>query len=599
MLKQIIREGIRVLKEPKYYMSLLCGSATLIFDLLLIRALSSVPQLTVGGVVTVAFLAAIIFNFSLQRLLVFKQDQGMSHSLSLFFLYWILGSVVNLVFVKIGIALLGSVYLSQVITSFLLSVLSFVVYRRFIFGSDRLLDRLPILKDPRVIAGALIFAIIFLVRCVLLIVLYVKVGDTSVVWGDSMRYLGNAESFLENGSFSFRGALEVYRTPGYPMLLVPFLFFKIPMFGIALVQAFWSSLIPVFIYLLSLRLGLRPKWAIAASIFAGLEPMMLYYSIPLLPDTVFTIFLFLCCGLLYKYAENKDIRYVAGAGVLLGILNYVRQVGVYLVFLLGLYILLDAFVSRSKIRTALLHAALLILLVIVIASPWYYRNYKNFGVASFSSALPVNFFNYVGVGTLAAEQGRSYEPVRLELMEKFRAEAPYPEEQKDLRNQKYLMEETTRVVRQYPLSYAKTVLAGLNTLFFSGNYHYLLFKFGFIDPPKQFTSYSLVWASGGLSGLLSKVASDISSPYVLIAVLGKLFWVVMVALSVIGFWILRRRRESHLFMALMLYFSVTILSVGIGVEARHRYPLNPLILAFGFVTINRIYEKHISRRTAL
>ena len=599
MVRALARFGISLLSNRKFYLSLFCGGVTLISDLIIIRLLIQVPTLTLSSVVTLAFLCAIVINFTLQRFFVFGKDHGVMHSFSLFFLYWIVMSVVNVLLVMFGVMLIGNVYVSQCVTTVLLSLMSFAAYQKFIFGGEKIFDRYPILRDRRVVTGALLFAFVFLIKVIVLILMYAYVGEDTVVWGDSLRYLGTAQSLIENGTFAFEGQREVYRTPGLPLILVPFLYFHISYVGIALMQAFLSTWIQIGVFALSLSLSLRTRWAVSAALLSGLEPLSLYYSLPILPDVVFAVLLYGACYFLYQYTQTRSVTYIVWLGIVVGFSNYVRQVGVYLVALFVLYILLHTLVARQSLKNASMNVGILFAIVLLSAFPWYYRNYQASGVWSFSSALPVNFYNYVGAGTLASARGVPYDTARTDLMATFRAEAPVPADETDLHNVGYLMSSTQSIVRAYPLSYIKTVIAGTNTFLFSGNYHYLLRKFGAMDGPEHVTSYSLVWAHEGLDGLISRVWQDMS-PYVVIAIVGKLFWMSAVGLALLGAYLLRTREESHIFIILFVYFCATILSVGIGVEARHRYALNPLIFTFAFVTLERIYDtskNYLSRRT--
>lgn len=582
-------------EDRRYYISLLCGLVTLCADLLFIKIFGYVEVLTIGGGIMVAFLLAIIVNFLLQKQFVFKKSTNARLSFSLFFLYWLIGAVVNILLVRTVFLFVDNVYIAQIISSGFLSILSFLVYDRFIFGTKNMINTIPFIRNKKIIFGTAIFFLAVFSRLIVLTILYLKIGDTAIIWGDTLRYLGNAQSFLAEGSFIFHNTFEVYRTPGYPFFIALFLFFKVPVFYIAVFQLILSGVIPIFVFWLLNRFHISKKILIPTLFFVIFEPLTLYYSIPLLPDVLFTVLLLVVFYLLILYFDRRNLSLIIWIATIIGILNYIRQVGIYLVYILVFYIFIESLIHKVQIRKALQHSFVLLFLVILISAPWYYRNYKHFGVWEFSSALPVNFFNYVGAGTLASAQKIPYEPARLQMMDKFKLNAPISNEHKDLRNAQYLKDETIKIILQYPLDYMKTVLLGLNTFFFSGNYHYLLLKFDFINKPEKITSYSLILSSFGVDGLLEQLSKDIFSPYVLIAILGKLFWFCITFLAFWGAFVYWRRKEAQIFLLLSLYFSMTILSVGIGVEARHRFALNPLIFVFASVIINRVYEKIINR----
>src|SRR5258708_4387905 len=72
----------------------------------------------------------------------------------------------------------------------------------------------------------MLLAIVFLLRLVLALAVWKINGPAGFVSPDTVSYSIPAESmlhgaFLSDGSFSLRGAPEIFRTPGYPLLLLP------------------------------------------------------------------------------------------------------------------------------------------------------------------------------------------------------------------------------------------------------------------------------------------------------------------------------------------------------------------------------------------
>jgi hypothetical protein len=188
--------------------------------------------------------------------------------------------------------------------------------------------------------------------------------------------------------------------------------------------------------------------------------------------------------------------------------------------------------------------------------------------------------------------------VYTEFIERAKKEMPVPEYFPDFRNGEYLVGRTIEVVRAHPIDYLSTYFLGLNTLWFSNNYHYFLYKYGFITLPESRPSFSMILAGGGPMAVIRELWKIGLHPYVITAILGKLLWLILVFGSLLGAGTSFKNDRNVLaftYLLLVIYFSATILSTGIGVEQRHRYPLNPLIFIFFTTMAYSFYEKYLHR----
>ncbi len=574
------------------------GIVGLLTDLLLLKIFFYFESIPPYLSVVLAFFIALYVNFVFQKHVSFKHkdENGLNYgNASFFFVYWIFMSGVNVLLIKfIESTFYLNLFYSQTISSMLMALVSFFVYKKLIFS--KLGKAIEARGNFYALKYGKIFIISFLSRILVFLYLFIKFGEEAIVWGDSVRYLGSGESILR-GVFEYGGLKEVYRTPGFPFFLSFFISLGIPVWAMSLFNILLSSFIPVFVVYFCSRINLSGIWkkiAVGLSIF---EPLMIYYSIPILPDVLFCVLLFAVIFFILKFLDVKKIKFIFIASILIGILNYVRPVGIYLS--LAIFLFLFFWIKETSLSKRFFYGLIIVLIPIITMIPWQYRNYKVFGVFEFTSALPVNLFNYAGASSLSFSANIPYQEAKLKLLEEFKNEAPYPSNQKDLRNSSYLKNKTKDIISLYPLGYIKSVIAGLNTFLFSGNYHYLLMKYEIIDRPEEIKSYSFIWAKEGASGLLKVVLKDISSPYTLIAFLGKIFWIIIVLASLLGGLIKRKDPLSVLFLIILLYFCSTILSVGIGVEARHRFALNPLIFIFSSVMMKFIYERFIRSRSAI
>lgn len=439
--------------------------------------------------------------------------------------------------------------------------------------------------------AVVIFVLALVARFVVLFFLLGYGGEEALVLGDSGRYLSLAQSVVSGEGYVYEGFPESFRAPGYPVYLMLFELLHLPLTIASLFQILVASFIPVILFYISIRFLLfSPTVGLIAGIFAAIEPVQVFYSVVLLPDVFVGILFLLMVFFLCEWFETYHVRYAVVAGTLLGLMNYERPVGLYMgVFLVlsfGIYLLW----KRSLTKQKCLHLLLFFLCSLVVALPWSIRNWYQFNEFSFVSSSAYTFYAYGAVTPVAIDTGREYEAVKQEFLAKLRAEGPGGNDEVSFKNRSYLIGTTISVIKSHPVAYLKAYLLGVNTFLFSGNYHYLLMKYDLIGRPEKIISFSLVLAEEGIGRLVQAIGTRLGDPYFLIAFIGKIFWVILTSVSIIGGLIFYRKPLSIIYLLSMAYFVITILAVTIGVEARHRYMLNPFIFLFFTALLFTVYN---------
>jgi hypothetical protein len=118
--------------------------------------------------------------------------------------------------------------------------------------------------------------------------------------GDSREYIALAHNLVSSHTFTrdtvppFRP--ELFRTPGYPLLLtVPFIVHRSSFIATALVLQLLLALLTVGLTSrLALELGLRPVTSALAALLVGLSPSLAFLSTKLISETLFTPMLLIC-----------------------------------------------------------------------------------------------------------------------------------------------------------------------------------------------------------------------------------------------------------------------------------------------------------------
>jgi hypothetical protein len=190
----------------------------------------------------------------------------------------------------------------------------------------------------------------------------------------------------------------------------------------------------------------------------------------------------------------------------------------------------------------------------------------------------------------ATTRGVPYETAKQELLAKARAEAPNPNIA-TFANDAYYRDETMAIILPHPILFLKLYALGLTSFWTSGNYQYLFKSVGLIAPPSESISYSLLVSSKGLIVAIETFFGKITEPFIAMALFDRLFWACMFSLSLLGIWLYRKTHDGWFALVTYMYFSATILSTVIGVEARHRYAVNPILFAFALAAIGAAYRR--------
>lgn len=430
----------------------------------------------------------------------------------------------------------------------------------------------------------------FVVRIALLGIVLFYFGERALVLGDTERYLSLARNMLAGEGFRvYDSVLETYRPPGYPAYLLLFEGVGAPLWSASLIQILFASIIPVLAFRLSDLFSFPNKVGKYAAIFTALEPTMVFYSAVLLPDVLSSLLLIL--GILFfalYFLEGRNISKLALAAILLSSANYFRPAFLYFPPLLLLFSLFVFWKEKKNLREVLKPIMIFSAAAFLVLSPWSLRNYLAFGSFNFVSAGAVNFYQYGAAATYALERGIPYQKAR----EFLRARALGTRENFTLQDGGYLLRSSLEIIQSNPLGYLKTYLLGINTFFFSGNYHYLLLKYGVLSRPQNIPSFSLLVVGQGFKEAFEFLKGTIRHPYFFTAAFGKTLWLLIGVMSFAGGIAAyraggRQKFFAILFFLLVFYSALTILPNTIGVEARHRYYLNPFIFVSLCVFLKR------------
>lgn len=259
---------------------------------------------------------------------------------------------------------------------------------------------------------ALLLTIVFLSRLFFAFVIWKVNGPTGFFSPDTGSYVVPAQSLL-HGSFTSQGVPEIYRTPGYPLLLLP----AVALRYLASVGLFENLLLAVASAWLIWRIltdicpdTKAPTWAVLLYCF---EPMGFLYSEKVLSETLFSTQVLLSIWFLIRFLRNPTYTKLLLSALALGCATYTRPatlfIGFWLVPLLLLFPRTLEF-SRRASRTILFLSVFLLTL-----TPWVVRNVAVAGYMGISAASDYILYFYPAAAVKAKSEHKSFSQVQGEF----------------------------------------------------------------------------------------------------------------------------------------------------------------------------------------
>jgi len=233
---------------------------------------------------------------------------------------------------------------------------------------------------------------------VLLYSLLVINSPQSSFQNDSFDYLETAKTLYTYGAFAKINSIgilsyEFYRTPGYPIYLVLTQYLlKLSINGVLLTQILLSLFAAFITYKAANKIDKRIAFL---SLFIILyDPPIAIFSLMILSEALFLVFMSLFLFSFVQYLSNKRINYVFYSALILAIATYIRPITYYFGLIVAIFIL---YVNmRFNIKKAIIHALIFLIAVYGIIGIWQLRNYKRFQDKAFCNVVK-DGYTYLGL----------------------------------------------------------------------------------------------------------------------------------------------------------------------------------------------------------
>ncbi len=425
----------------------------------------------------------------------------------------------------------------------------------------------------------IIFGASIIVTLLFALIIFSTQGVPTLTSISSDDYMPLATSLYEHGIFTYSTTtpyiLEATHTPGYPLFL-------------ALVAVPWESVIPMIIIQ---ALLLACTGVLLYRLFEGVfssrvrfwgafifvtEPFTAYTATLALSETLFLSLFIGALLVLRRALERERLWLFAYSGILLGASILVRPIVEYLVPLIIICVAIVAYHYRLKRSVASI--ALLFLGVVIIVSPWAYRNHEAFGVWTLSTKGAYTLYFYYSGELLKYRDHLAPDEVSALLVARAHEQYPAVRTGEDLRSplyESYLMSESIAIIRESPILFIKMYAASIATYFFSDGYRLLWYEItkGSITLP----NITRAIVTGDTLLLRSYVIEHSIQATAFFA--GLAFWggafVLMLIGTISGF--LSHGRARYVVLACLVALVYFAFLTGLVAQARYRIVITPFL----------------------
>lgn len=436
-------------------------------------------------------------------------------------------------------------------------------------------------------AALLIFAAALLVR---VIFLFAFAGEDSLLYHDSHTYIQAAKNLLTHGVYSMGYDAppkpDSFRTPLYPLILVPFVKFGISWYVLAVIQALAMSFAAMLMFTLGRRI-FPGKIAFAGALLFAIEPFGALIGEQIMAEAFFSLLFIAALFLFALYIQDKTPRHLFFGAAALALAALLKQFALFFVVMIPFaYVLAGSRLREWKILLAPLAVFFAIL------APWIIRNVVTLRTLDFSSQSGYNIYAYN-----AAEFSiwlRAHFPERiaekrvfLEYNDLVSLNARY-----DTTEVPRIQKAALRFIAAYPFYYSIFHLMHTPLLFTNSaynNFFYAIPRLGFSYEDEQ-----ALYDDLGASRIFSAIRRVAQHPVLALALAANAFFILVALLAILSPIVEWRRlgsvRKTTIFFVAVILLYAFLSSPIRG--ARLRIPLNPVLFTLALYSLALLRAPH-------
>jgi hypothetical protein len=400
-------------------------------------------------------------------------------------------------------------------------------------------------------------------------------GWSHFVTPDTITYLTPARHLLERGAFSNLSGPEIFRTPGYPLVLTLGLIAGQPIVVTLLLQALAGTL-TVWFVMRAASLLFRDDARIVRTCgwLAACEPLALVCGALVMADTLLTTAISGAVLLVVMHFRQPHVRLATtraavALGATLAAAAYIKPIAYYLPVVLLPWLWFEQRRLTGRHLLSARHLLTAAATVVLLCGAWQIRNGVQTGFWGFSTLTARAVYVAAGGGVTAARDGRGFGEVREERMQQAGIRTP----REPLHVGDMYRHGLSDVLASPGIAVAVHVKGMVLTLFDPATLDYLRL-FGAYPATSPVTRYG----SQGLAATVATIAREYP-PVLWCSLLLEAVLLGYLALAARGAWraaVLRGIPEARVLLLIAAYF--LLLSGGIFGTARFRLPIMPVMI---------------------
>jgi len=296
---------------------------------------------------------------------------------------------------------------------------------------------------------------------ILLLAALLRLGLFAAAWKrphrvftpDSTEYVELARSLAGENAFRRAGQNEIFRTPGYPLFLIPSMVFRMSYWRAAIVAQILLDVLLVYLTFLLASMLAGHRAGMWAALFQAVSTAAIVSSVRILSDSLFALLLTLAvCMMVLHFRSSRWWPLVAAACVLAAAC-YVRPVGIVMAGVFAVVLLF----RPNRLR----RAGAFVGIIVAALAPWVVRNHVSAKYTGFSSFAGDSMFLFAAPELISHVEDSDAAALRARFKEEAR---PLPDERGFLpppgpaaveRRRKAI-----RIISQHPGTYAYLHLRG-------------------------------------------------------------------------------------------------------------------------------------------
>lgn len=356
-------------------------------------------------------------------------------------------------------------------------------------------------------------------------------------------------------------------------------------------QILMGSIIPLLGIAIARYLTSSRRLPLLVGGLLALEPLSALFSFIFYPETIFTFLLLLAVLCIYRYIDQHRVVLLGYAAVLLGLATLAKPTAQYLPLLVVAVLLWH---YRQTLRREWPRLALFLGVFALVLSPWVYRNWTTFGAASVSPQLGTQLYIVLMPSVLSMANGTTFAHEFDTAIANGGADPTHA----DIAQEHAYIAKAVPALLAHPKALA-IILANTGLNFFIHDGVFEVLKHAGAKPAVMLGKPALFLLLSDPGKIVGYIGTVIFQPTIFI-LFARVFWIVTTGFFVYGaVQYLRRHPDIRGVFAIALvgYFMLTTLVIGLAITGRYRIPVNAFIFTFalyGAATCIAPLRRHLS-----